>query len=289
MNGILLIDKPLGMTSHDVVARVRRICGIKRVGHAGTLDPDASGLMVVCLGQATRLAEFLTGQSKRYTATLQLGLRTSSQDISGAVLTTSDASSITEPQFMETARKFSGEIDQIPPMVSALHHEGKRLYDLARQGIVVERQPRRITVEYLTVLEFRGGVSAEADLDIKCSKGTYIRTICFDIGDSLGVGGTMKSLRRTESGSFHVKSAVQLHNLDATAIAGVLIRPGQALGTLPHIVVSAHSAQELKHGRRCLTDTPDCECLSVLDSTDELVAICSALNGELIPHKVFNN
>jgi len=176
MNGVLNIDKPAGMTSHDVVARVRRIAHLKRVGHAGTLDPDATGVLLVCLGAATRISDFLADEGKQYWATLALGVTTTTEDASGEVLTKSDASHLTEADLAAVLPRFLGDVSQIPPMVSAVHHEGRRLYELAREGITVERAARTIRIAALVMADFMPGEVATATLDIACGKGTYIRT-----------------------------------------------------------------------------------------------------------------
>jgi tRNA pseudouridine55 synthase len=186
MDGILNINKPAGITSHDVVSRVRRAFKIRRVGHAGTLDPGATGVLVVCIGQATRVVEYLMGQEKEYSAVLALGEETSTEDAEGELVSSSDCSHITPDQVEAVMPSFVGEIMQIPPMVSAIHHEGKRLYELARNNIVVEREARPVTIHSLKMTGFVSGEHPHIELDVTCGKGTYIRTLCADIGRKLG-------------------------------------------------------------------------------------------------------
>lgn len=209
--GVLIVDKPAGMTSHDVVGRVRRLFGTRRVGHTGTLDPMATGVLVVLLGRAAKAAEYLTCDKKHYLATLRLGLTTDTEDITGTVLSSSDARPA--PGTVEKAvASFLGESRQTPPMYSALKVNGQKLYDLARRGVTVERESRPITV---TRLDCRQLSESDYELDVECSAGTYIRTLCADIGAALGCGGVMAALRRTEAGGFALSQAHTLDELEA--------------------------------------------------------------------------
>ena len=212
MNGILLIDKPEGWTSNDVVQKLRGILHERRIGHAGTLDPMATGLLTVFVGRATRAVEFAEGDRKRYLAGLRLGLSTDTQDITGTVLKRDDGE-VPEERLAEVLEAFRGEIRQIPPMYSAVKVNGKRLYELARKGQTVERSERAVTVFSLDLLEKQG---EDWMLDIYCSKGTYVRTLCHDIGERLGCGGCLSSRRRTEAGRFSVSDA---HTMDAVAVS----------------------------------------------------------------------
>lgn len=198
-SGVLIVNKPAGMTSHDVVGKIRRLYGLRRVGHTGTLDPMATGVLVVLIGRAAKAAEYLMSEQKSYTATLRLGLVTDSGDTTGNVLSTCESL----PDFAELKAilpRFRGEIEQIPPMYSAIKQNGKKLVDLARRGITVEREPRKITIFRLEA--FPTEVKSDYRLEVTCSGGTYIRTLCEDIGAALGCGGTMASLCRTETGGF---------------------------------------------------------------------------------------
>ncbi len=209
MNGIVIVDKPQGWTSQDVTARLRRVFNTRRIGHGGTLDPMATGVLPVFVGRATRGVEFFEHAEKTYEATLRLGITTDTEDITGTVLTEQKVS-LSEEAFLAVLPQFRGQILQVPPMYSALKVDGKKLYDLARQGKTVERKPRPITIHRLECLEFSGD---SARLLVHCSKGTYIRTLCKDIGEALGCGGCMAALRRVSAGEYTQEHAVALQDL----------------------------------------------------------------------------
>ena len=209
MDGIVIVDKPQGWTSQDVTARLRRVFGTRRIGHGGTLDPMATGVLPVFVGRATRAVEFFEHAEKTYETVLRLGITTDTEDMTGTVLTEENVS-FTEEQLQETLAAFRGEILQVPPMYSALKVNGQKLCDLARKGKTVERQPRPITIHELTLVE-RGENTLR--LRVRCSKGTYIRTLCKDIGEKLGCGGCMESLRRVAAGEYAVDEAVPLQTL----------------------------------------------------------------------------
>lgn len=208
VNGVLIIDKPEGFTSFDVCAKLRRIAGQRRIGHTGTLDPMATGVMVVLLGTATRAAELIPVHDKRYTAGFRLGMTTDTLDITGEVRSTAEVN-IDRAQAENILERFRGEIDQLPPMYSAVHLDGKRLYELAREGVEVERTPRRVTIHHLELLDY-DSETACGTLDVSCSKGTYIRSLIDDIGAALGCGGVMTSLRRTEACGFPLEEAITI-------------------------------------------------------------------------------
>lgn len=209
MDGIVIVDKPQGWTSQDVTARLRRVFGTRRIGHGGTLDPMATGVLPVFVGRATRAVEFFEHTEKTYETVLRLGITTDTEDMTGTVLTEENVS-FTEEQLQETLAAFRGEILQVPPMYSALKVNGQKLCDLARKGKTVERQPRPITIHVLTLVE-RGENTLR--LRVRCSKGTYIRTLCKDIGEKLGCGGCMESLRRVAAGEYTIDEAVPLQTL----------------------------------------------------------------------------
>lgn len=209
MDGIVIVDKPQGWTSQDVTARLRRVFGTRRIGHGGTLDPMATGVLPVFVGRATRAVEFFEHAEKTYETVLRLGITTDTEDMTGTVLTEENVS-FTEEQLQETLAAFRGEVLQVPPMYSALKVNGQKLCDLARKGKTVERQPRPITIHELTLVE-RGENTLR--LRVRCSKGTYIRTLCKDIGEKLGCGGCMESLRRVAAGEYTVDEAVPLQTL----------------------------------------------------------------------------
>src|SRR5690606_6893481 len=200
LDGILAVWKPAGWTSHDVVAKLRRWTRMRRIGHAGTLDPQVTGVLPLCLGRATRVVEYMQELPKAYEAVMQFGIATDTEDLTGTVTETADASHVTEPMVREALRQLTGVIEQVPPMYSAVTVGGRKLYELAREGKVVERKPRRVTVHSLT-LRFAelGGPQPRIGFAAVCSKGTYIRTLCVDIGRALGVPAAMESLTRTES------------------------------------------------------------------------------------------
>ena len=206
-SGILLVDKPQGPTSHDMVDAIRRKFGIKSVGHCGTLDPMATGLLIIVVGKATRLSERLMGEDKEYEGTLTLGVTTDSQDAEGEKLSEKEVPSLTEEEIREIFHQFKGDILQIPPMVSAKKIGGVPLYKLARKGKEVERKPRLVHIYRIEILRF---ALPEVDFRVMCTKGTYIRTICYDVGEKIGCGGHLSRLRRTQSGQFRVENATPL-------------------------------------------------------------------------------
>ena len=211
MNGIIIIDKPCGKTSHDMVSFIRRITGIKKVGHTGTLDPEATGVLPVCIGNATKACELLTCEDKAYRAELALGMTTDTLDAEGEILTEQPVL-CDEETIKNTIMSFIGEIEQIPPMFSAIKKDGKKLYELARKGISVEREKRKITIHDIKINE----IDMEKEtvtFEVHCSKGTYIRTLCDDIGMKLGCGGYMNKLTRIKSGSFSLDDAYNIEEL----------------------------------------------------------------------------
>ena len=274
MNGILNINKPAGMTSHDVVGRVRRIAHLKRVGHAGTLDPDATGVLLVCLGQATRLSDYLADEGKEYQAVLALGRTTTTEDASGEVLTEADASRITQADLAALLPRLTGDIQQIPPMVSAVHHEGKRLYELARAGVTVERAARTIRIDAIDLLDFTPGTLAYATLDVACGKGTYIRTLCADLGAALGGGGHMAALRRTRVGAFTADAATSLDALTEENLPDLLVSSADALAHWPAQNAATEAEwNDIKSGRALLSALPLGTVAKIVDVRGDLLAL----------------
>lgn len=212
MDRVLVVDKPSGLTSHDVVERIRRTSRAAKVGHAGTLDPTATGVLIVLIGKATRLAQFLAEAPKEYRGHMLLGRTTDSQDLAGRVLTEQACGHVTRGDLERVFGRFTGDIEQIPPMVSAIKHRGAPLYSLARQGIVVEREPRRVRIERLTLLGFD---PPDVEFEIVCSKGTYVRTIAADVGESLGCGACLGALERRRVGQFSIDGAMPLVEVEA--------------------------------------------------------------------------
>lgn len=211
MTGVVCINKPIGKSSHFAVAVIRRITKIKKVGHTGTLDPLATGVLPVCIGrEATKLSQLIMDSDKEYRAVLKLGISTTTQDSEGEILSQKEVN-VTDEQIEKAVESFVGEISQIPPMYSAIKIDGKKLYELARKGVEVERKPRIVTINYINILNISGD---EVEMVIGCTKGTYIRTLCNDIGDALGCGGFMKSLVRTKCGGFSIENSITLEEFE---------------------------------------------------------------------------
>lgn len=245
MNGIVIIDKPQGWTSQDVTARLRRVFNTRRIGHGGTLDPMATGVLPVFVGRATRGVEFFEHAEKTYEAVLQLGLTTDTEDTSGTVLTQQEVR-ISEAEFSAVLPQFRGEILQVPPMYSALKINGQKLVDLARKGKTVERQPRPITIHELELLEFG---SDTARLRVRCSKGTYIRTLCKDIGEALGCGGCMAALRRVTAGEYTIDEAVPLQTLLDSETPEQYLRPVDTMfRNYPAVKLTAKQEKRCRNG-----------------------------------------
>jgi tRNA pseudouridine55 synthase len=247
IDGLVVVDKPAGWTSHDVVARCRRLFDQKRVGHAGTLDPDATGVLLVGLGRVTRLLRYLTVLPKTYEGEVVLGVETSTLDASGDVVATHEMTNVTLDAVRSVAARFVGEIDQIPPMVSALKVEGRRLHALARAGVEIERAPRRVVVHQLSI---------EPTLDATiyrmravCSSGTYVRSLAADLGRALGGGAHLRSLRRTAVGSFDVVDARPLERLEPSDVLSHVLSPAEAMRDYPSRRVDSDTALAVGHGR----------------------------------------
>jgi tRNA pseudouridine55 synthase len=270
MNGILNISKPAGMTSHDVVDQLRRLLHVKKVGHTGTLDPDATGVLPVCLGKATKIIQFLQDDEKGYEGTITLGVVTDTLDASGKVLDISDSSHVELDDVKTVFSRFVGETDQIPPMVSAIKVQGKRLYSIARHGKTVRRPPRKIHIYDLELLDFRRSTrlsksseslngfnglndfndSIELDFRVRCSRGTYIRALAADIGDTLGCGAHLSRLVRTKSGTFELKDSIRLEEIQADPQSAVQsMRPiDDVLSFMPVIVITSSTRKRFLNG-----------------------------------------
>ncbi len=244
MNGIIIIDKPAGWTSHDVVARLRRLLGEKRIGHGGTLDPMATGVLPIFIGRATRAVEFIENADKEYLAGLRLGVSTDTQDVSGRVLREC-ACDITLKELEGVLPRFRGTIEQLPPMYSAIKVNGKKLYELARKGVELERKTRAVVIHKL---EAEGCGGRDFFIKVVCSKGTYVRTLCSDIGDAIGCGGVMSSLRRLRAGAFSESDALSLEDVEKAAAEGAaerLLKPVDSL-FYDYPAISLDSVQEKK-------------------------------------------
>ena len=254
MNGIVIVDKPQGWTSQDVTARLRRVFNTRRIGHGGTLDPMATGVLPVFVGRATRGVEFFEHAEKTYETVLRLGITTDTEDITGTVLTQQDA--FVTGEMLETVlARFRGEIMQVPPMYSALKVNGQKLYDLARKGKEVERQPRPITIHELTLL----GMEADGiHLRVRCSKGTYIRTLCKDIGAALGCGGCMAALRRVAAGAYTIEEAVPLQTLLDTETPEAYLRAVDTMfAQYPQVTLTQKQALRCRNGNSFTVRLPD--------------------------------
>ncbi|MGN0386727.1 MAG: tRNA pseudouridine(55) synthase TruB [Lachnospiraceae bacterium] len=295
-NGIINIRKEKGFTSHDVVAKMRGILRQKKIGHTGTLDPDATGVLPVCLGNATKLCDMLTGHEKEYIATLKLGITTTTQDISGEVLAEKEVS-ISEKEIRSVIASFIGEQEQIPPMYSAIKIDGKRLYELARSGKEVERKPRPVTFYEIEVLSVDMPCLT---IRVLCSKGTYIRTLCHDIGQKAGCGAVMTALERTRSGSFDISTAITLQELeklrDEDGIDRVLIPTREMFADLKDEYVPEKYLKQVKNGNAFPPGNggkkeayADGEKVRVLDKTGIFygVYVFDGDRGILKPYKMF--
>jgi len=245
MNGIVIVDKPDGWTSQDVTARLRRVFNTRRIGHGGTLDPMATGVLPVFVGRATRGVEFFEHAEKTYEATLRLGIATDTEDITGTVLQRREVG-LSQEDFLAVLPQFRGKIQQIPPMYSALKVNGQKLCDLARKGREVERQPREIEIYELECLEFAGET---ARLRVRCSKGTYIRTLCKDIGEALGCGGCMETLRRTSAGAYTIAEAIPLQELlDCQEPEKYLRGVDTMFSAYPAVTLTANQEKRCRNG-----------------------------------------
>lgn len=273
--GLAVVDKPSGWTSHDVVAKLRGVLGTRKVGHAGTLDPSATGVLLVGVGRVTRLLRFLTALPKTYVGEIVLGVETNTLDADGEVTATHDMAGVTLDAARAAAVTLTGDIMQVPPMVSALKHEGRRLYDLAREGKTVEREPRPVTVHELEILAVGSGPYPEVEFRVVCSSGTYVRTLADDMGRALGGHAHLTALRRTRVGSLGLDRAVTVDGLDAWK--DHLISPADALADLPGITVEKETAWAVRQGAPLLGDAaragPADEPYRVLDEAGELLAI----------------
>ncbi len=248
VNGVLLLDKPLGFSSNQALQKVKWLFQAAKAGHTGTLDPLATGLLPICLGEATKFAQYVTDADKTYFATIKLGVTTNTGDAEGEVLTTAPVN-VTKAQFQATCQQFVGEISQIPPMYSALKHEGKPLYEYARSGVDIARQARVITIKNIVLDTFLGDI---AQITVTCSKGTYIRTLAEDIGAALGCGAHLIGLRRTETAGYLLKQAVSIEQLETLPIEardGLLLPVDSAIESLPKIILNADAAYFLLQGQ----------------------------------------
>lgn len=246
MNGVINIYKNTGMTSFDVVAMVRRVAKMKKVGHTGTLDPAASGILPVCLGKATKIIDYIMENKKVYRVNLKLGMVTDTYDLEGEVLREKDASHITKDEILNCINSFVGTIDQVPPMYSALKQNGVRLYELARQGIEVHREARKVTIYSIENIKIESNDTIQ--MDVCCSKGTYIRSLCYDIGEKLNVGATMTALERIQNGPFTKEEAINIEDLTEELLEKHIISIEKALDSFEKITVNEKFSKLLRNG-----------------------------------------
>lgn len=282
--GFLNIYKPKGLTSHDVVARLRKITKVRQIGHTGTLDPFATGVLPICIGKATRLIEYLD-DDKEYLATVQFGKNTATYDLEGEITATFDKK-VTEEDVKNTLKDFEGEISQIPPIYSAIKVNGKKLYDYARQGQDIEIKPRKVTISKIELKEF-DKTSQSAKITVACSKGTYIRSIAYDLGAKLGCGGYLTALERTQAGKFQVNTAIKLEDLtEVSQIVENLINPLDMLN-IPIHNLSENERERVSHGMSiCNSDFPDSD-IVILSYGGRIYAIGKVEQNKILVKKVF--
>lgn len=288
VSGVLVVDKPVGLSSHDVVQIVRRGTGIRRAGHTGTLDPRASGVLVVLIGPAVRLSEFVSAEDKRYQATIRMGSSTDTYDSEGVPSGPEVEVDVSREKFDEILQSYVGEIEQVPPAYSAVKVQGKKAYEMARRGEEVELAPRIIQVHSLELLEWE---PPEVVVDVHCSSGTYVRSLANDIGEDLGVGAHLVGLRRTKSGHFTLRDAVSMRQLrddfETGAWAKSLIPAAEALGDWKTVEVSEDELKTLANGNRIPIQKGDTGLARAISLEGELVAIIEVDGDEWQPRKVF--
>jgi tRNA pseudouridine55 synthase len=289
ISGVLVVDKPIGLTSHDVVQIVRKGTNIRRAGHTGTLDPRASGVLVILIGPAVRLSEYVSASDKRYQAIVRLGASTDTYDADGRI-TSSAPVTISEEQFEDSLGQFIGEIEQVPPPYSAVKVKGRKAYEMAREGEEVDLQPRKIKVYNLELLEW---APPEAVIDVYCSSGTYVRSLAHDLGNALGCGAHLVGLRRTKSGRFTLRDAVPLRRLRDSFEAGnwyqYLIPAAEALSDWPAVELGVDQVEAIRHGHRVAAEIGSTGWSRGISEQGELVALMEidAETQEWQPRKVF--
>ena len=280
VSGVFVVDKPVGLTSHDVVQIVRRGTGIRRAGHTGTLDPRASGVLVILLGPAVRLSEFVSASDKRYQATVRLGSRTETYDAESEPSEEMPVN-VTEEEFMELIKGFEGESEQVPPPYSAVKVKGEKAYDLARKGEEVELEPRIINVYNLDLLEW---APPEVVVDVYCSSGTYVRSLANDLGEKLGIGAHLVGLRRTRSGQFTLRDAISLRRLreafDTGDWAQYLIPASEALSDWKTIVLDADMLEKVRHGHRLPAEEGETGWARAITEQGDLVALVEVVEED---------
>ncbi len=294
VDGILLLDKPAGLTSNAALQKVKRLYRARKAGHTGSLDPLASGLLPVCLGEATKVSGFLLDADKHYWVSCRLGVRTATGDAEGEVLKTRPVDAVTEKRLREVMQDYSGDIDQIPPMYSAVKHQGQRLYALARQGVEVERAPRRITIHAMDLLNFRLPL---VEIDVHCSKGTYIRTLVDDIGEVLGCGAHVADLRRFGVGPYGAAGMVTLDTLEERLAAGgekalddLLLPMESGLSQWPDVRLTGDAAFYLRQGQPVLVPhAPTAGLVRLYEGQRRFLGVGEILDdGRVAPRRLLN-
>jgi len=286
--GFLNINKPLGMTSHDVVAKIRRGFKIKKVGHAGTLDPLATGVLVICIGDATRLSDYVMHSQKTYSAKIKFGESTDTYDAEGKIIAKNDASHLIQADIEAILPQFTGDIQQVPPMYSALKRDGKKLYDLARAGETITLEPRPVTIHQLALLQFEPPI---AEIEIRCGAGTYIRSLAHDMGQALGVGAHLVGLIRVSSGGFDLSKSYELDELlSHPNWESCLVDEIVALAHIPRVDLDEIDTQHIRHGRNPVhVSDATHELVRAYDANGQFMALLRAENGQWRPYKVFSS
>lgn len=294
IDGIVVLDKPLGMSSNACLQQVKRLFEAEKAGHTGSLDPLATGVLPLCFGEATKISQFLLDSDKRYLTTIRLGVRTDTADAEGSVIEERSAAHVTEKALRDVLPRFTGHIEQTPPMYSALKHQGQPLYKLARAGREIEREARPVTIHALTLLGF-DAQAATADLEIACSKGTYVRTLAEDIGEALGCGAHVQALRRLQAGAFTQGQCVTMAALvqmkEAGGLAALdqwLLAPDLAVQDLPEVRLPAETAAYMKQGQAVLVRHLPTSGLVRLYDGDAFIGIGTILDdGRVAPKRLF--
>jgi tRNA pseudouridine55 synthase len=295
LDGILVLDKPSGMSSNQALQAVKRLYFAAKAGHTGSLDPLATGVLPLCFGEATKFSQFLLEADKAYESTFVLGVATDTGDADGAVLERMDASGIAADDVERALEAFRGEIEQVPSMYSAIKHQGQPLYKLARQGLEVERKPRRVVIKLLELRDFRGGAQPEVDIYLECTKGTYVRSVAEDLGQVLGCGAHVASLRRTMAGPFGIEDSVTLGTLEALKTSdrlvemdALLLPTDSALDNLPLVRLSISGGFYLRQGQPVLVPNAPCNgMVRVALETGEFLGVGEILDdGRVAPRRL---
>ena len=290
LNGFINVNKDSGATSHDVIGALRRVLRFRKIGHSGTLDPRATGVLPVCLGKATRLAEYIVQCRKKYRAVIVFGVETDSYDADGVIISEKACPELSKKQVISALGQFAGEIEQVPPMFSALKRNGQPLHQLARQGIEVERPARRVTIYETEIIDYIAGDYPLLTVDISCSKGTYIRSLAHDLGSVLNVGASLNALTRVQSGAFTLENAFTLDEIAAMVAVGdygFLLPMDYGISHLPQVEVDEASLNRVQCGNSVPVDSAECEVCRVVSAGGELLGMGRVESGLLIMDKVF--